>query len=165
MTVSVKQQVKKNLKEQKKTAVKFSEKAVKPQSKTAVRSRKTTKSLKMKSLKAKGASNQEQVQELLDFIVKKLNENKAEEIVTLNLQGKTSLADYLVIASGTSARHLFGLANNLAAGLKKAGYAIRLSGEHGEGNWIVIDAIDIIIHLFLPQTRMFYDIEGLWKKS
>ena len=121
--------------------------------------------LKAKAPKVKGALSKEQIKELLTFITQKLDEGKAEEIAVIDLEGKTSLADFLVVASGTSARHIFGLANNLMTDLKKAGYAVKISGENGEGNWVLIDVVDIIVHLFTPQTRTLYDLEGLWQKS
>lgn len=120
---------------------------------------------KAKAPKTKGALTREQVKELLDFMMQKLDDGKAENIVSIDLVGKTSFADYLIIASGTSVRHIFGLANNLALDLKKAGFKVQLSGENGDGNWVVIDAIDIVVHLFTPQTREDYDIESLWEKN
>ncbi len=126
---------------------------------------KKSTALKAKAPKLKGALSKEQIKELLTFIMKKLDEGKAEEIVSVDLEGKTSLADFLVVASGTSARHIFGLANNLMTDLKKAGYTVRISGENGEGNWVLIDVVDIIVHLFTPQTRTLYDLEGLWKNG
>ncbi len=125
----------------------------------------TVAGLKAKAPKVKGTLSKEQIKELLTFITKKLDEGKAEEIATIDLEGKTSLADFLVVASGTSARHIFGLANNLMTDLKKAGYAAKISGENGEGNWVLIDVVDIIVHLFTPQTRTLYDLEGLWQKA
>lgn len=133
--------------------------------KTTESVKKPARAKKAKAPKTKGMLTQEQVQELLAFIVQKIDDGKGEEIVTIDLAGKTSFADYLVIASGTSARHIFGLANNLALDLKKAGFKVQLSGENGDGNWVVIDAIDIVVHLFTPQTREEYDIESLWKQT
>lgn len=121
--------------------------------------------LKAKAPKVKGALSKEQIKELLTFITRKLDEGKAEEIAVIDLEGKTGLADFLVVASGTSARHIFGLANNLMTDLKKAGYAVKISGENGEGNWVLIDVVDIIVHLFTPQTRALYDLEGLWQNG
>ncbi|MBQ6853927.1 MAG: ribosome silencing factor [Alphaproteobacteria bacterium] len=109
------------------------------------------------------ALSQEQVKELLSFVVHKLDEGKAEEILSLDLAGKTSFADYLVIATGTSSRHVFGLANNLATDLKKAGYRVQVSGDTGDGQWVVIDVIDIVIHLFTKEAREFYKLEEIWK--
>lgn len=109
------------------------------------------------------ALSQEQVKELLSFITHKLDEGKAEEILSIDLAGKTSFTDYLVIATGTSSRHVFGLANNLATDLKKAGYRVQVSGDTGDGQWVVIDVIDIVIHLFTKEAREFYQLEEIWK--
>ncbi|MBQ9089846.1 MAG: ribosome silencing factor [Alphaproteobacteria bacterium] len=109
--------------------------------------------------------SKDEVTKLLDFMVKKLDEGKAENIVTIDLAGKTSFADYLLIATGTSSRHVFGLANNLSMDLKKAGYRVQISGENGDGNWIVIDAIDIVVHLFTNEAREFYRLEEIWNKA
>lgn len=140
-----------------------------PKKRTCVRKsavKTTTKTTRKKvapEVRAKSGLSKEDVKQLLDFVVQKLDEGKAEELVTISLAGKTSFTDYLVIASGTSSRHLFGLMNNLVQDLKKAGYNVRVSGEEGAGNWLVIDLIDVVVHLFTQEARDFYDLEGMWQ--
>ena len=98
----------------------------------------------------------------LDLIVKNLDDGKAKDILTLNLTGRTSLADYLVIASGTSARHINALALHLAEVLKKEGRPVQIEGKNGTSEWMILDLGDIIVHLFHPVTRAFYEIEEMW---
>ena len=93
-----------------------------------------------------------------------LNDNKALEIKTINLKGKTSIADFMIIASGNSSRHIQALSEILLDKLKKKG----ISNCHLEGrksnDWKLIDAIDIIIHIFHPEKRKFYDLERMWSE-
>ena len=96
------------------------------------------------------------------FIAKILDDGKANNILSINLTGKTSLTDYLIIASGTSSRHVLSLANTLAEKLKEAGYHPKTDGKQGSGEWVVIDLGDVIVHIFQPETRSFYEIESLW---
>lgn len=146
----------------KKTIVKSeTKKSLKTEGKSKTVSAKTVKKARLPERKT--ALTSEQIRELLSFILQKLDDGKAENIVSIDLAGKTSFADYLVIAGGTSSRHVFGLANNLASDLKKAGYRVQLSGENGDGNWVVIDVIDIMIHLFTPDARAFYNLEEMWQ--
>lgn len=103
--------------------------------------------------------------DLVAFIVKKLDEGKADKIEQIEVLGRTTLTDYFIIATGTSSRHVFGLANNLAQDMKKAGHRVQVAGDTGDGNWIVVDAGDVIVHLFTSEMREIYNIEGNWKKS
>ncbi len=107
----------------------------------------------------------EQVKALLAFIQDKLDEGKAENIVAIDVMGVTSFTDYIVIATGTSSRHIFGLSNNLATDLKKAGYHVQVSGDTGDGSWIVIDALDVVVHLFTQETRTVYKLEEFWNEQ
>ncbi len=107
----------------------------------------------------------EQVKALLTFVQDKLDEGKAESIVAIDVRGVTSFTDYIVIATGTSSRHIFGLSNNLATDLKKAGYRVQVSGDAGDGSWIVIDALDVVIHLFTQETRETYKLEEFWNEQ
>ena len=87
---------------------------------------------------------------LLARILKSLDDDKADDIVTIDLVGRSSLADALVIASGTSTRHVASLAEHLARRLKEAGYgAARIEGL-SQGDWVVLDAGDVIVHVFRP---------------
>ena len=93
-----------------------------------------------------------------------LSDNKALEIKSVNLKNKTSIADFMIIASGNSARHIQALSENLINELKKKGINnCRLEGRDSK-DWKLIDAIDIIIHIFHPEKRKFYDLERMWSE-
>ncbi|NVJ90368.1 MAG: ribosome silencing factor [Methylocystaceae bacterium] len=100
--------------------------------------------------------------EILDLAVTSLDDDKARDIVTIDLAGKSSLADHLIIASGTSQRQVVAMADHLMEKLKAKG----LMGLHAEGkdqgDWIVLDAFDVIVHLFRPEVREFYKLEKMW---
>ena len=93
-----------------------------------------------------------------------LNDNKALEIKSINLKNKTSIADFMIIASGNSSRHIQALSEKLFDELKKKG----INNCHLEGresnDWKLIDAMDIIIHIFHPKKRKFYDLERMWSE-
>src|SRR5579862_1997764 len=99
---------------------------------------------------------------LLSRILNSLDDDKAEHIVTIDLEGRTSLADVLVIASGRSQRHVTATAEHLARRLKEAGYGTRPVGGLAGGDWVVVDAGDVIVHVFRPEVRTYYDLEGMW---
>lgn len=101
-------------------------------------------------------------QELLTLVTQSLDGDKAEELVVIDLAGKTAFADYLVIASGTSQRHVGAMADHLLEKLKAAGYG--RAGIEGAAHcdWVLIDAGDVVIHLFRPEVRAFYTLERLW---
>ena len=93
-----------------------------------------------------------------------LNNNKAKNIVSIDLKKKSYIADYMIIASGTSSRHLQSLSENLVSELKKIGlYNCRIEGRDSS-DWKLVDAIDIIIHIFHPEKREFYDLEKMWSE-
>ena len=93
-----------------------------------------------------------------------LSDNKAKEITSINLRNKTSIADFMIIASGNSSRHMQALSEILLEKLKKKGIQnCRLEG-HNSNEWKLIDAIDIIIHIFHPEKRKFYDLERMWSE-
>jgi len=100
---------------------------------------------------------------ILNTIVEKtLDVGKAENIISISLNGKSSIADHMIIASGTSARHVSALANQLSRKLKKEGYTILSIQGQSEANWILVDAGDVIIHLFRPEVRDFYNLDKMW---
>lgn len=105
---------------------------------------------------------QNPTQSLLDFVVAKLDSGKADKITVLDLKGKSTLADYMVIASGTSSRHVLALVHNLAEDLKKKGIKSMSDGESGDGTWVVLDLGDIIVHIFNPEARNHYALEEIW---
>ena len=93
-----------------------------------------------------------------------LDNNKAKNIISIDLKNKSSIADYMVIASGTSSRHLQSLSENLVTELKKIGLNnCRIEGKDSK-DWKLVDAIDIIIHIFHPEKREFYDLEKMWSE-
>ena len=97
-------------------------------------------------------------------IEKILDNNKAKNIVSINLKKKSHIADYMIIASGTSSRHLQSLSENLISELKKIGvYNCRMEGRDSR-DWKLVDAIDIIIHIFHPEKREFYDLAKMWSE-
>jgi len=97
-------------------------------------------------------------------IVQILNDNKAAEIETINLKDKTSIADFMIIASGNSSRHIQALSEILLYELKKRGVEnCRLEGRNSN-DWKLIDAVDIIIHIFHPEKRKFYNLEKMWSE-
>jgi ribosome-associated protein len=99
---------------------------------------------------------------LLAKITAWLDEAKAEEVVTIDLKGKTSIGDYMVIASGRSDRHVGAIADQLHKKLKEHGCArVRVEGAEA-CDWVVIDTGDIIIHVFRPEVREFYNLERMW---
>lgn len=96
------------------------------------------------------------------LIEKSLDADKALDIVSIPLKGTSALADYIIVASGTSSRHVGALAEKLRERLSEAGYKdIRIEGQ-GQSDWVVVDTGDIIVHLFRPEVRSFYNIEKMW---
>ena len=102
--------------------------------------------------------------ELLALVEKVLDDNKAEDIVVIDLKGKTSIANYMVIASGTSNRHVASLSDKLKYELKQQGYTASSEGEE-KANWVLIDAFDVIVHIFCPEVRDFYNLEKMWNTA
>jgi len=93
-----------------------------------------------------------------------LNDNKAMEVQSINLRNKTSIADFMIIASGNSSRHIQALSEIILDKLKKRGIEnCRLEGRNSN-DWKLIDAVDIIIHIFHPEKRKFYDLERMWSE-
>ena len=93
-----------------------------------------------------------------------LNDNKAVEIASINLKDKTSIADFMIIASGNSSRHIQALSEILLDELKKKGISnCHLEGKNSN-DWKLIDAMDIIIHIFHPEKRKFYNLERMWSE-
>ena len=106
-----------------------------------------------------------EVNQIKEVIEKTLNKNKANNIVTIDLKRKSYIADYMIIASGTSSRHLQSLSENIVVELKKFGLNnCRIEG-YDSSEWKLVDAIDIIVHIFHPEKRTFYDIEKMWSEE
>ena len=81
------------------------------------------------------------------------------------MKGRTSFADFLIIATGTSSRHVMALADSLAKDLKKEGYVAKIEGKNSDGNWMVVDAIDVIVHIFTEDSREYYALEHMWQTN
>jgi ribosome-associated protein len=98
----------------------------------------------------------------LNIVLERLDEMKAEDIVTMDLTGKSSIADLMVVASGRSSRHVGSVADDIVEHLKHAGLKdIRVEGQP-HCDWVLIDAGDVIVHVFRPEVREFYAIEKMW---
>jgi ribosome-associated protein len=101
------------------------------------------------------------VDALAASVIASLDGDKAEEIVTIDLRGRSNIADTMVVATGRSARQVGAMADHLIERLKGAGISASVEGM-GHGDWVLIDAGDVIVHLFRPEVREFYDLEGMW---
>lgn len=112
---------------------------------------------KKRRINLKNETNQ-----ILKIVQNTLEDNKAEDIVTINLEGKTSLADQMVVASGTSNRHVASMAEKVVEALKKSGYKSTVEGLE-KADWVLIDAFDVIVHIFVPEVRDFYNLEKMWQ--
>lgn len=103
--------------------------------------------------------------ETLDLVLARLEDMKAEETVTIDLRGKSAFSDYMVVTTGRSNRHVGAVAENVAKGLKEAGQ----KKLHVEGltncDWVLIDTGEVILHVFRPEVREFYNLERLWAQS
>jgi len=99
---------------------------------------------------------------LLDAILASLEDDKAEEIVTIDLKGKSEMADFMVICSGRSSRQVSAMAEKLVDRLKQNfGVVSKVEGKDA-GDWVLIDASDVIVHVFRPEVRDFYQLEKMW---
>ena len=99
---------------------------------------------------------------LLALVLKQLDDDQAQDVVAIDLAGKSSIADHMVIASGRSTRQVASMAQKLAESVKKKGFGpARLEGL-GAADWVLIDAGDVVVHLFRPEVRSFYNLERMW---
>ena len=99
---------------------------------------------------------------MLDLVLKSLDDDKAEEIVSIDLRGRTAIADHMVIASGRSSRQVGAIAEKLAERVKQVtGRSPRIEGKDA-GDWVLIDTDDVIVHVFRPEVRDFYQLEKMW---
>jgi ribosome-associated protein len=101
----------------------------------------------------------------LNIILSRLEDMKAEETVTIDLRGKSAFSDYMVVTSGRANRHVGAIAENVTKGLKETG----ITGIHVEGlpncDWVLIDSGDVVLHVFRPEVREFYNLERLWSQN
>ena len=100
----------------------------------------------------------------LELVRESLEDSKAEDIISINIQGKSALADYMVIASGRSHRHVGAVADHLLRALKEAGYGTARVEGLSSADWVLIDAGDVIVHVFRPEVRDFYALEKMWQE-
>ncbi len=96
------------------------------------------------------------------FILDQLDEDQAQEIVSIPLAGKTSIADHMIVASGRSTRQVASMATKLAERLKQNGYGQAKIEGLPAADWVLIDAGDVVVHLFRPEVRSFYNLERMW---
>lgn len=99
---------------------------------------------------------------MLGLVERSLGEDKALNVATIDLAGKTTIADYMVVASGTSNRHVGAIADHLGQRLKDAGHGrVAVEGAR-QCDWVLVDAGDVIVHIFRPEVRSFYSLEKMW---
>ena len=98
---------------------------------------------------------------LLDIVLKSLDDDQAQEVVSIALKGKSEIADHMVIASGRSTRQVASMAQKLAEKIKHSGGRARIEGLPN-ADWVLLDADDVIVHLFRPQVRSLYNLERMW---
>jgi len=109
-----------------------------------------------------GANLETPSDQLLALVLSTLEENKAEEVVQIDLRGKSSVADHMVVCSGRSSRQVSSIAEKLSEEIKhKLSVASKTEGKE-TGDWVLIDAGDVIVHVFRPEVREFYQLEKMW---
>ncbi|MEM9618553.1 MAG: ribosome silencing factor [Pseudomonadota bacterium] len=112
-----------------------------------------------------GLSPEEQSAEILSIILHELDDDKAEDVVTIDLNGKSDIADAMVVASGRSQRHVGAMADKVMRRLKEAGFGRAKIEGATACDWVLIDAGDVIVHLFRPEVRAFYNLERAWSEA
>ena len=106
----------------------------------------------------------EKISDLKSLVINTLDINKAQDIVTINLKDKSSMADYMIIASGTSSRHIQSLSEQVLEKLKDNGIKnSKIEGKESN-EWKLVDGIDLIVHIFHPEKRKFYELEKIWSE-
>ena len=104
------------------------------------------------------------ISELKQIVVKTLDINKAQDIVSIDLKDKSSMADYMIIASGTSSRHIQSLSEQVLEKLKDNGLNDSKIEGKDSNEWKLVDGIDLIVHIFHPEKRKFYELEKMWSE-
>ena len=106
----------------------------------------------------------EKISDLKTIIVNTLDSNKALDIIVIDLKNKSSMADYMIIASGTSSRHIQSLSEQILEKFKDNGIVnSKIEGKESN-DWKLVDGIDVIVHIFNPEKRQFYEIEKIWSE-
>jgi ribosome-associated protein len=100
-------------------------------------------------------------EEILNLVLARLDDMKAEETLTIDLRNKSSIGDYMVVSSGRSQRHVGSVADRIIEDLHKAGVRTRVEGMP-HCDWVLIDAADVVVHVFRPEVRDFYNLEKMW---
>jgi ribosome-associated protein len=99
---------------------------------------------------------------LLETVLSSLNDDKAEDIVQIDLRGKTEIGDYMIVCSGRSTRQVSAISERLAQRVKdEFAHTVRIEGKD-TGDWVLIDTGDVIVHVFRPEVREFYQLEKMW---
>ncbi|MEP3046815.1 MAG: ribosome silencing factor [Roseibium sp.] len=114
------------------------------------------------SSSVKASASTELPADLLETVLASLDDSKAEDLVTLDIAGKSSIADHMVIASGRSHRHVGSIADNLTRDLKASGAGFPTVEGQATCDWVLIDVGDVIVHIFRPEVRGFYNLEKMW---
>lgn len=99
---------------------------------------------------------------LTEAVIRALEDIKAQDIQVIDVHEKTALMDTLVVASGTSKRHVSAVVSSVAEDLKKQGFVVRAQEGSSDSDWVLIDLTDLVLHVMIPETRAYYDIERLW---
>ena len=106
----------------------------------------------------------DKISDLKEIVITTLDLNKAEDIVTIDLKDKSSMADYMIIASGTSSRHIQSLSEQVLEKLRDNGIKdSKIEGKESS-EWKLVDGIDLIVHIFHPEKRKFYELEKIWSE-
>ena len=106
----------------------------------------------------------DKISDLKEIIIKTLDSNKALDIVTIDLKDKSSMADYMIIASGTSSRHIQSLSEQVLEKFKDNGIQESKIEGKDSNEWKLVDGIDLIVHIFHPEKRKFYELEKMWSE-
>lgn len=99
---------------------------------------------------------------LHELVLRSLDDDQAQDIVSIDLEGKSGIADFMVIASGRSTRQVAAIAMKLGERIKQGGYPPPKMEGLSQGDWVLIDAGDIVVHIFRPEVRTFYNLERMW---
>ena len=106
----------------------------------------------------------DKISDLKDIIIKTLDLNKAQDIISIDLKGKSSMADFLIVASGNSSRHIQSLSEQVLEKLKVNGLRNSKIEGRDSSEWKLVDGIDLIVHIFHPEKRKFYELEKIWSE-
>jgi len=104
------------------------------------------------------------ISDLKQIVVKTLDVNKAQDIISIDLKDKSSMADYMIIASGTSSRHIQSLSEQVLEKLKDNGVDNSKIEGKDSNEWKLVDGVDLIVHIFHPEKRKFYELEKMWSE-